>query len=82
MTHEDHPTRLFEVTAQPNQGPQETHTLIYTDGTIAVTLYDCCYAMWHLSTGWLMHGTLWTKGDYLAPESGKAIKAHCEKVAA
>ena len=29
----------------------QTHALIYTDGTIAVTLYESCYAMWLVQSG-------------------------------
>ena len=29
----------------------ETHALIYTDGVVAITLNECCYAMWHLTDG-------------------------------
>lgn len=37
----------------------ETHALIYTDRSIAVTMYECCYAMWHVRDGKLKGGSLW-----------------------
>ena len=36
----------------------EEHALIYTDGSIAVTLYECTYAMWHLEKGDFVGGHL------------------------
>ena len=41
----------------------ETHALIYTDGCIAVTLYEHCYAMFNLSTG-KARGSLWRKDEW------------------
>jgi len=29
----------------------EKHALIYTDGNVALTMYECNYAMWHLRDG-------------------------------
>ena len=52
----------------------ETHALIYTDGVIAVTMYECCYATWYLNDGhnhggrfWKEKGLEWrmTKGSIL-----------------
>lgn len=37
----------------------ETHALIYKDNAIAITLYECCYAMWYLKDGSLGGGSLW-----------------------
>lgn len=28
----------------------QTHALIYTDGSVALTMYECCYAMWYCGT--------------------------------
>lgn len=30
----------------------EVHALVYTDGNIAVTIYECNYAMWSIATGY------------------------------
>jgi hypothetical protein len=38
------PTSLYMQT-------HEVHALIYTDGCIAVTLYENCYNMWHIPSG-------------------------------
>jgi len=43
----------------------ETHAFIYSDGYVAVTVSECCYAMWNLHTGECMGGsTFWTKQTY------------------
>lgn len=33
----------------------ETHALIYTDGSIALTMYEYCYSLWHLKDGSCMY---------------------------
>lgn len=35
---------------------EQTHALLYTDGTIAVTLYECCYSMWLVKGGKCLGG--------------------------
>jgi hypothetical protein len=56
-------------------GDRETHALIYTDGCIAVTVYEHCYAMWSLKSGCLSAGSLWKKGEWsLSEASLKDIK--------
>lgn len=40
---------------------RETHALIYTDGSIAVTMYECCYSLWSLRDGSLLAEHLWYK---------------------
>lgn len=42
----------------------ETHALIYSDGYIALTLYECNYAMWSLADGLIKAGQMWKKGEY------------------
>src|SRR3990167_8008700 len=39
----------------------ETHALIYNDSSIALTMYECCYSMWHVRDGTLMNEHLWYK---------------------
>ena len=49
---------------------KETHALIYTDGYVALTIYECTYAMWSLKDGSIRAGQMWKKGDWkLADES-------------
>lgn len=82
--HGDHPTYLFPVTVEYTgsreglcdfEGQPETHALIYTDGTIAVTLCECLYRMWLLPEG-VMHGAD-VRGEWrLSPASVAAIAAH------
>jgi len=56
----------------------ETHALIYTDGCVAITLYECCYAMWHVKDGSLGGGALWKKGEWKLSETAIAeIKRRC-----
>jgi hypothetical protein len=53
----------------------ETHALIYTDGAVAITTYECCYAMWDLSTGLLDGGSLWERRSWrLTGESLEKIR--------
>lgn len=35
---------------------RQTHALIYTDGTVAVTLYEGSYAMWQVNSGKYLGG--------------------------
>lgn len=43
---------------------QEYHALIYTDGSIAITLYECTYYMWTLKTGRLLQSS-YNSYDYI-----------------
>lgn len=53
----------------------EMHALIYTDGSIAVTMYEYCYATWNLSNR-NGEGSLWTKGDWkMSEESRDKVKS-------
>jgi len=48
---------------------KENHALIYTDGmSIALSIYECCFAMWSLKDGSLMGGNLWKKGEWRIQE--------------
>jgi len=46
----------------------QEHALIYTDGYVAVTLFECCYAMWHLKDGLVAGGSLWKRGEWKLTE--------------
>lgn len=55
----------------------QVHALIYTDGSIALSIYEHCYALWRLRTGEVIGGSyLWDReGDWiLTPESLEKIK--------
>ncbi len=53
----------------------EFHALIYTDGCIAITMYEYCYAMWELRKGKLLGGHLWEKDEWvLSPKSLEKIR--------
>lgn len=43
---------------------RETHALIYCDGSVAVTMYECCYAMWYVRDGSLAGGSLWPAKEW------------------
>lgn len=54
----------------------ETHALIYTDGYVAVTMHEHCYAMWYLHDGAFAGGSLWNKGEWrLTREAVERIRA-------
>lgn len=54
---------------------EETHALIYCDGSVAITMYECCYAMWYLHRNEFGGGSLWNKGAWrLTEESLKEIR--------
>lgn len=60
----------------------ETHALIYTDGSVALTLYECCYAMWQLRSGEWLGGELQGKTYWLTEESRAKIRERLERKAA
>lgn len=72
-----------EVTDDKIRGMMgERHALIYTDGTMALTMYEYCYALWYLKDGSCEGGALWIKhrDDWrLNEESRKAIIAHAQE---
>lgn len=92
--HGDHPDYKFPVTAKyvgpppppleerdPNtcyEERLEMHALLYTDGCIALTMYECCYAMWSLKEGFVMSGFLWGKKEWqFTPEALAKVRALC-----
>jgi len=54
----------------------QVHALIYTDGGIAVTLYECCYATWYVRDGRNFGGTLWS----MEPELWRLSPASLDKI--
>lgn len=53
----------------------EDHALIYSDGGIALTVFECCYATWSLRSGLLMGGSLWKPKEWkLTQESVDKIR--------
>ncbi len=59
----------------------ETHALIYTDGFIAVTMYECCYAIFNLGTGMISCGPSWLRKKEwtLSAYSLTQIREYCER---
>lgn len=54
----------------------ERHALIYTDGIMAVTLYETCYAMFNARSGEARFGR------YVYPEQQKLSKESLERIQA
>ena len=87
--HGDHRDYLFPVDVVCSDPPEvidghtfpnnERHALIYTDSNIALTMYECCYIMWHLSRdgAWLAGGYL-SNSYRLSVESVDKILAYCK----
>lgn len=58
----------------------EHHALIYTDGSIAITLHEYCYAMWYAIDGHVLEGCLWKKDEWiLTDESLEKLKNYVSK---
>ena len=49
----------------------ETHALIYSDSYVAITLYECSYAMWYLMDGEFAGGNLWKSGKWKLDEESR-----------
>ena len=59
---------------------RETHALIYTDGSIALTMHECCYAIFGLRSGLLDSGSLWKKKEWrLSEDSIQKVQAFLER---
>ena len=56
---------------------QETHALIYTDGSIALTMYECGYGLWSLRDGKFLSGPAWMSGGLfrLTDESLEKVRS-------
>ena len=102
--HSNHPDFKFVIKAisydesdksindcyNPEDGANfEYHALIYTDGSIAVSLYECCYAVWNLYAhrrgdktyvaGTVRVGSLWSDmAWHLNAQSLENIKKYLE----
>ncbi len=51
----------------------EHHELIYTDGNIALTMFQHCYAMFYVQTGTVFDGSLWRKGEWILTEESRQL---------
>lgn len=90
--HGDHRDYLFPVDVVCSDPPEEIpgvgpfshdepdHALIYTDGNVALTMYEACYHLWHVSRdgAWLSGGHL-SDSYRLSVESVDKILAHCKE---
>jgi len=50
---------------------KQTHALIYTDGSVALTMYECCFAMWYLRKGECGGGSLWKSKYWKLSDSSR-----------
>lgn len=54
-----------EVTEdEARQSRDEVHALIYSDGHVALTLYECNYALWSLADGLVRAGQMWKRSEW------------------
>ncbi len=58
----------------------EEHALIYTDGSIAITIYETCKAIWNLRDGTCLGGHLWEKWDKKNKKGWKLDETSLKKV--
>jgi hypothetical protein len=64
---------------EDNRRETEYHALIYTDGFIALTIFECCYALWSVATGEVEGGSLWRRRQHvLTPASLQVLRRHAE----
>lgn len=85
--HGDHDDYIFPVEVDGDDHPEDLaalgvsqypqrHALIYTDGTVALTLYECCYTMWLVHNGEGIGGRYQPKHERLSEQSRAKIVAH------
>lgn len=79
--HADHPNYRFPVVVEfvgtrpelpdwDDSYTQETHALIYTDGSVALTMYECNYGLFSVHDGLSIAGPGWKRGEWkLSQES-------------
>jgi hypothetical protein len=93
VSHGDHETYIFPVVAEylgevPEDAEddeyfetEEHHALIYTDGNVALTLYECNHYVWHVSdNGRLLLSHYSRPGEWrLNDESLSKINAYWEE---
>lgn len=85
----DHPTYIFPVEVDGTNDPgdvalghheyPQSHALIYTDGRIAVTMYEANYAMWSLRGGEPLGGRYQRKHERLSEASCEKVRDYAEK---
>lgn len=47
----------------------EQYTVIYYDKFVVLTTFECCYALWHRSSGELIFGKSWNKDHRITAKS-------------
>jgi len=85
--HGDHESYLFpvEITGEESSAAPElreypqVHALIYTDGQLALTLYEGCYEMWFVRDGRPLGGRGQAQHERLTEGARAAIRAHHAK---
>lgn len=63
--HAAHPDYKFPVECKrlrpydDGYDNEQEHALLYSNEDVAVTIYECCFAMWNLNDGFVVGGHLW-----------------------
>lgn len=81
--HADHPNYRFpvevefigtrpELPERDDSYTTETHALIYTDDSVALTLYECTYGLFSLHDGLSISGPGWKRGEWRLSEGSLA----------
>lgn len=81
--HGDHEDYLFPVKViggEDCESYPQTHALVYTDGRIALTLYETSPAIWSAREGRFLGGLYQSRSTRLSDESLAAIAEHMKKV--
>ena len=87
--HGDHPTYLFPVDVDGKNDSDEaaegfaeypqSHALVYTDGNVALTMYEANYALWSVRDGAPLGGRCQREHERLAEASREKIRALVEQ---
>lgn len=88
-TDADHPTYVFPVEVEGTNDPgdvalghceyPQSHALIYTDGNIALTLYETNYAVWSLRDGEPLGGRYQYAHERLSETSCQKVREYAEE---
>jgi hypothetical protein len=80
--HGDHPDYYFPIEVECTEieeavddygDSRQSHALIYTDGYVAITIYEHCYAMWLVDTGLCIGGSLWKNHIWKITEASRIL---------
>lgn len=85
----DHPTYIFPVEVDGKNDPgdvalghheyPQSHALVYTDGRIALTMYEANYTLWSLRNGKPLGGRYQREHERLSEASCQKVREYAEK---